>query len=251
VPQALTLALFVAAPARADLPACPSDTGNTKEMEQKGRALFDEALRREAADPRGSLEILTCVQRIADKPAVSLRVGIIAERLGNKRLAVESYERYLALAGDAAPDRAELGAHIEKLRDEMAAARPASKPQPEPGPTPTPVVPADAPSPTWGYVTLALGGALLVGGGVLLYSAKSRNDGVHDLEPGTTYWNSPEAKGELDAAKREQTLGFIGVAAGAVATGLGLWLVLDAKSSVSASASVSPRGSMAALRLRF
>lgn len=251
MPQALTALLLCAGVARAEVTACPVDTGNPRQMEAKGRALFDEALRREPADPRGALEILSCVQRIADKPAVSLRVGLIAERLGNKRLAAESFERYLALAGDAAPDRAELTAHIDKLRSEIGAPTPGPRPEPEPSPTPPPPVQKDAPSPTLGYVTIAVGGALILGGGLLLLSAKSRNDDVHALEPGTTYWNSPEAKGELDAAKREQTLGIVGVAAGALATGIGLWLVLDEKSGVTATAQVGPRASSAALRVRF
>ncbi len=253
MPQALTAlaCLLTALPVRAEIPTCPTDTGNPRQMEQKGRALFEEALRREAADPRGALEILSCVQRIADRPAVSLRVGLIAERLGNKRLAAESFERYLALAGDAAPDRAELSAHIENLRRELGAPPPGPKLEPEPSPTPPPPVPKDTPSPTLGYVTIAVGGALILGGGLLLLSAKGRNDDVHALEPGTTYWNSPEAKGELDAAKREQTLGIVGIAAGALATGIGVWLVLDEKRGVAATAQVGPRASSAALRVRF
>lgn len=249
--HAALLVAGLASTARAEVPACPTDTGNPRQMEQKGRALFEEALRREAADPRAALEILTCVQRIADKPAVSLRVGLIAERLGNKRLAAESFERYLALAGDSAPDRAEMTEHIRQLRSEVSAPPPPPRKEPEPGPEPTPPRPPDQPSPTLGYVTLAVGGALMIGGGLLLLSAKSRNDDVHALEAGKTYWNSPEAKGELDAAKREQTLGVVGIAAGAVAAGIGVWLVLDEKSNVAASAQLGPRASSATLRLRF
>jgi hypothetical protein len=242
----------VAGSARAELPACPTDTGNAREMERQGRALFDEALRREAADPRGALEILSCVQRIADKPAVSLRVGIIAERLGNPKLAVGAYERYLALAGDAAPDRVELGRHIESLRRSMAAQQ---KPEPPPAPPRQERVPApsepERSSPTLGYVTLATGGLLLAGGGLFLLSAKNRSDDVHAIEPGTTYWNSPEAKGELDAAKREQTFGYIGLAAGALAAGVGAWLVLDHESGVSTSVAIGPSSTAAKLRFRF
>ena len=251
MPQALTALVLCAGVARAEVTACPVDTGNPRQMEAKGRALFDEALRREPADPRGALEILSCVQRIADKPAVSLRVGLIAERLGNKRLAAESYERYLALAGDAAPDRVELTRHIEKLRAELAQAPVTPPPRPDPEPPPQPVKPQEADSPTLGFVTLAVGGALMIGGGYFLWSAKSRNDDVHALEPGSTYWNSPEAQGEMDAAKREQTLGVVGLAAGAVITGLGAWLILDQKRGVAATAAVSPKSSSAALRVRF
>ncbi|MBI3205307.1 MAG: hypothetical protein IT377_34650 [Polyangiaceae bacterium] len=251
MPQALTALLLSAGVARAEATPCPVDTGNPREMEAKGRAMFEEALRREPADPRGALEILSCAQRIADKPAVSLRVGLIAERLGNKRLAAESYERYLALAGDAAPDRVELTRHIQKLRAELAKKPVEPSPDPDPEPPPTPPKPEPAASPTLGWVTLAVGGALMIGGGYFLWSAKSRNDHVHELEPGSTYWNSPEAQGEMDAAKREQTLGVVGLAAGAVVTGLGAWLVLDQKRGVSATATVGPRSSAAAVRVRF
>lgn len=251
MPQALTALVLFALPARAEVPPCPTDTGNPREMEKKGRALFEEALRREAGDPRGALEILTCVQRIADKPAVSLRVGMIAERVGNKKLAAESFERYLALAGDAAPDRAELTEHIARLRKELSKEAPPPRPDTEPAPPPTPPAPVERPSPTLGYITLVAGGALMIGGGYFLYSAKSRNDDVHALEPGSTYWNSAEAKDEFDAAKREQTLGVIGLAAGAIATGVGLYLVLDRQSGVTAGARLGPRASTAELRFHF
>lgn len=240
-----------ASPSPAEERVCPTDTGNPREMEAKGRTLFDEALRREAADPRGALELLTCAQRIADKPAVSLRVGLIAERLGNKRLAAESYERYLALAGDAAPDRVELTRHIEKLRSALAEAPPRPPADPPPAVAPDPPVPERKSSPTLGYVTVAAGSALLIGGGILIASAKFKSDDVHAIAPGTTFWNTPEARGELDAAKRQQTLGIVAVAAGAVAAGVGVWLLLDDQRGVSATASVGPKSSAAALRVRF
>lgn len=240
-----------ACPAKSEEMSCPIDTGNPREMEDKGRTLFDEALRREAADPRGALELLSCAQRIADKPAVSLRVGLIAERLGNKRLAAESYERYLALAGDAAPDRVALGRHIEKLRSALAQAARVPRADPAPTPAPEPPAPERRSSPTLGYIGVAVGSVLMIGGVVFVASAKSKSDDVHAIEPGTTFWNTTEARGEFDAAKRQQTLGIVTVATGAVVTGLGVWLLLDDKRGVSATARVGPKSSAAALRVRF
>ncbi|MFO0571414.1 MAG: hypothetical protein U0263_37640 [Polyangiaceae bacterium] len=255
---ALTLAaagwtLGVSSWAEAQVPACPTHTGDPAEMEQKGRALFDEALRREPADPRAALEILTCVQRIADKPAVSLRVGTIAERLSMKRLAVESFERYLALAGSAAPDRADMQRHIDELRAELARAPATSR---DKGPEPTPQAPAVEPEPAhatlWpAYVTLAAGGVLVIAGGAFLWSAKSRNDDVHDLEPGKSYWNSADAKGEMDTARREQTIGIVGLGVGFATIGVGTWLFWDQKSRATVAASVTPHAGQASLRLRF
>jgi len=251
----LALALVALTPtlARAASPQCPKDTGNAREMEQKGRELFEEALRREASDPRSALEILSCVQRFADKPAVSLRIGIIAERLGNKKLAVSSFERYLALAGSAAPDRVEMMQHIEQLRMELGIAPPPSTKPDEPAPPPPPPEQPkergrDA---TPGWIITGAGVALIAVGGVLLVSAKNRNDDVHALEPGTTYWNSSEARDQIDAAKREQLFGIIGVAAGAVTAAVGAWWLVDAKSGTAVGARVAPGSARLDVHLAF
>jgi hypothetical protein len=257
VSHALGGALLVSANAApAQSVTCPTDTGHPSEMEKKGRELFDEALRREPADPRGALEILTCVQRFADKPAVSLRVGIIAERLGNQRLAADSFERYLALAGDAAPDKKEMKAHIAQLRKEIArlaskrAPEPETEPEPEPDPVPSEPR-ADTRSTTPGWIVIGAGGAAMLVGGVLLLSAKNKSDEVHAIEPRTTRWNSADAKDKLDSARREQTFGVIGLAAGAAAVTAGVWLVLDAKGHVSATASVGRGHAGGSLAIRF
>lgn len=249
---ALASALLTVAPAvRADRVECPADTGNAKEMENKGRALFEEALRREASDPRTALEILSCVQRFADKPAVSLRLGIIAERLGNKKLAVTAFERYLALAGDAAPDRKEMQEHIDQLRRQVGVKEP-PPPRPEPKPEPAPR-PADevARSATPGWILTGAGAAVMAVGGVLLLSAKKRNDDVHAIEPGTTYWNSARAKDELDTAKREQLLGTVGVVLGVATAAVGVWWVVDSSSGPAAQAQVGPDSARVNLRFRF
>jgi hypothetical protein len=232
---------------------CPEDTGSAREMERKGKALFEEALRREPADPRRALELLLCVQRFADRPAVALRIGILAERLGKYELAIRSFERYLALAGDAAPDRAEMTAHIAQLREKLAAPpppEPPPDPKPEPEPKPEPP-PGDAKPPIAGWALAAGGGGLILLGGVLLFSAKQRSDDVHEIEPGSTFWNSEEARSEFDQAKREQTLGIVSLAVGAAAATVGVVLIVSADRDLSAGASASSDGVRGNVRLRF
>lgn len=244
--------VFATSPALAANPECPKDTGNAAEMEQKGRALFEEALKREAADPRAALEILSCVQRFADKPAVSLRIGIIAERLGNRRLAVTSFERYLALAGDAAPDRVEMQQHIDQLRSQLGEAQPPPTPPPSEPERPPPEAPREeAKSQTPGWIVAGAGAAIMAVGAALLVSAKNRNDDVHAIEPGTTYWNSASARDELETAKREQLFGIIGLAAGAATTALGVWWIVDSSSGASARASAGPGTARVDFRVAF
>jgi hypothetical protein len=102
--------------------ATPYDCGkhaNAPDRELEARSLFDEALRVERSDPQLAIEILSCARRLADKPSISLRIGTIAERLGNLELAVEGFERYLKLAGDLAPDREPMQKRIDGLREKL------------------------------------------------------------------------------------------------------------------------------------
>jgi hypothetical protein len=245
--------LLVAATAQAAPFECPEDSGRPREMERKGQLLFEQALRREPADPSGALELLLCAQRFADKPAVALRIGIVAERLGKTALAVRSFERYLALAGNAAPDRAEMQAHISGLREKLAPAQPVPDPEPAPDPKtePQPQPDTGAPPPIAGWALAGGGGVLMVLGGVLLWTAKQRSGDVHDIEPGTTFWNSGEARAEQDQAKREQTLGILGLALGAATATIGVVLVISADRELSASAAATREGVRGHLRLSF
>jgi hypothetical protein len=250
----LAAALVVGAPAaRAAQFECPEDTGRPQEMNRKAQALFEQALRREPADPGSALELLLCAQRFADKPAVALRIGIVAERLGRTELAVRSFERYLALAGSAAPDRVEMQQHITRLREKLASTSPAPEPEPQPEPElePRPAPDTGPKPPIAGWALAASGGVLMVVGGVLLWSAKQRSDDVHEIEPGTTLWNSEQARAEYEQAKREQTLGILGLALGAAAATVGMVLVISSERELSASASASSHGVRGSVRLRF
>jgi tetratricopeptide (TPR) repeat protein len=200
---------------------CPDATGLGEAARYElARDLFDEALTLEAADPEGALARLGCAMRLAERPAIALRMGTIAERLGDVAGAITAYERYLALAGEHAPDRAQLRVRIDALARRRAAA---------------PAPPARAEPPAGDDASLRLAGALVAGagavaalaGGALLVAARVRSEGVEDLAPGTTRWDSDAARGELETAETEQAAGITALTVGgvAVAVGVTLWIV--------------------------
>jgi hypothetical protein len=221
---------------------------NAPDREAEARKLFDEALGLEQAQPERALDILDCARRLADRPAVSLRIGTIAERLGKLELAIEGYERYLKLAGDLAPDRIPLQKRIDALHDKLEEREEQADPT-------LGVAPIERrkqeKSPLPGYIVAGAGGVLMLVGGVFLYSAKQQNDEVHDIEPGTTFWNSEDAKDKLDGAKRSQTIGLVSLGVGAIVTGVGVYLVLDARRSISAGARVGTRSAQSYMRFAF
>jgi hypothetical protein len=228
---AIPIALFLAcaSPALAEGGAhCPTPK-SAKEKDRVSVDLFNRAIAKEAADPDAALELLRCADALTDRPAVALRRGLISERLGKNDEAITSLERYLVLAGDYAPDKPEMERHIARLK--RANAKPDPDPDPEPEPAP---VPEERPRPssskkTAGIVTLGVGGALVLVGGVLLYSAKKKSDAVHDVEPSSrTPWQSADGEERLDAAKRQQTWGFIALGVGALGAAAGAYLIVDA-----------------------
>jgi hypothetical protein len=218
------------------------------DRESEARKLFDEALRLEQSQPQRALELLGCARSLADRPAVSLRIGTIAEKLGLLEQAIEGYERYLTLAGDLAPDRAPIQKRIDTLRDELEERE--ARADPTLGVTPT-TREKPAKSAVPGYIVTGAGTALMLVGGVFLYSAKRQNDDVHDVEPGTTYWNSENGKEKLESARRAQTIGLVSLGVGAIVTGVGVYLVLDARRSVSAGARVGTSSAQSWVRLAF
>lgn len=226
----IALSLACGSPARAEGEAsCPTPK-SAKEKDRVSVELFNRAIAKEAADPDAALELLRCADALADRPAVALRRGLIAERLGKNDEAITSLERYLVLAGNYAPDKPEMERHIARLKS--ANAKP-EDPEPEPEPDIAPIAEERAaPSSTKrtaGIVTLGVGGAILVVGGVLLYSAKKKSDAVHDVDPSSrTPWQSADGEERLDAAKRQQTWGFIALGVGALGAAAGAYLMVDA-----------------------
>ncbi len=173
------------------------------------------------------------------RPAVALRIGIIADRLGRYRQAIDAFRNYLKRLQNAAPDQAEIEARISKLltleakKAEQQAA--AADPRPR----------------TLGVVLAAAGGVVFIAGGGLLIAAKVHNDQVHDIEPGTTSWDSEEARNLFEQAELEQSLG-LGLLIGGglmIGTGLGVALWPVGQQAERVSLRVSP--TQASLRLLF
>lgn len=231
----IPIALFLAfgSPARAEGETrCPTPK-SAKDKDRASVELFNRAIAKEAADPDAALELLRCADALADRPAVALRRGLTAERLGKNDEAITSLERYLVLAGNYAPDRPEMERHIARLKS--AQAKPEDpEPEPEPEPDVAPSSEPERPSrsstkKTAGIVTLGVGGALVVVGSVLLYSAKKKSDAVRDVDPASrTPWQSADGKERLDAAKQQQTWGFIALGVGALGAAAGAYLIVDA-----------------------
>ncbi len=238
--------------------------------EKNARAMFDEAVQLEPSDPEGALARYQCAATLAAKPAIELRIGVVAERLHRDNVAIVHFERYLDLAGSSAPDAESMRAHVRELRakhDREAKAaqsvQSASSDSAASAPPPDEAnanVSADAetssPERTWIGVGLVGLGVVLggVGSGFLL-DAKSKNDDVHALPPGTP-WASEEARGTYDAAGRSQTIGIVClvIAPAALIAGAVLLLTRSSRSPAPASsgAGASPRHSFAhPLTLRF
>jgi hypothetical protein len=188
---------------------CPSPSGEPSRDEAEARRMFHEALAIEAGDPHGALEQLRCAQQHADKPAVALRRATVEERLGNKAEAIASFEHYLDLAGEEAPDREQLRARIEALRGE-------APPDEGPPSEPEPVEEGDRNAFVAGWVLTGAGVALAVAGAVFLGVAKQQSDEVHGIEPGTQAW-TPDAQHTFEAAQRNQVIGIVGLAVGGAA----------------------------------
>ena len=228
---ALAAAVSILLTATAAAAACPART-TPKQNDANARREFEAAVQLEPADPKAALERLRCAERLYAGPAISLRMGIVLERLGRKADAAQAFERYLLLAGDSAPDRPDMERRIKLLREQTKAD---STPQTAPGTTP-----AAAPEPTRdsspgqtqrtvGWIGVGTGAVLLAAGGWLLLSAKRKSDDVHDISAASnTQWESDDASGRFDSAKREQTFGIVALAVGAVVAGGGSYLVVSA-----------------------
>jgi hypothetical protein len=220
----------------------------------EARKLFDRALGLEPAEPEVALRTLFCAERLTANAAVALRIGTIAERLGRYGAAAAAFERYLARAGDQAPDVDQMRERIRVLREKAAAPTPEPIPEATPPPA-TDGAPAEADGAAGqqlaGWVLGASGLALGITGIVLLGVAKAQADRVHDIEPGTVAWDSDEARGRFETAELEQTLGIVGVVVGATAAALGVVLVVTADGSTQATASLSPYGVGACLRVTY
>ncbi len=180
---------------------------------KRARVLFEEAVQYEASDPDRALALYQCAASLADRAVIELRIGVVAERLQRDDVAVAAFERYLTMAGSAAPDADTMNRHVAELKasraKRAAQERSAAAGPPQGAPTTTPPEEERAKTPIylgWGFVAGA--GALAAIGAGLLVDASAKNQAVHALPPGTP-WASDQARGTYDAATRSQTIGII------------------------------------------
>ena len=225
---------------------CPAGDGAP---EKRARVVFDQAVQLEASEPEHALALYQCAASLADRAVIELRIGVVAERLQQNDVAIAAFERYLSLAGKAAPDVDKMHQHVAELRAARAqraadAKRAASAPTGPPVATGT-ESPQPEPDAERSRAPLYLGWGLVAGAGVLgavgagmLLDARSKSDDVQALPMGTT-WSSDEARGTYDASKRSQTIGIVCLAIVPALLIAGGVLVLTSGSRRSASSASS------------
>lgn len=235
------VALALTAPAtsaRADASYnCPAPESG-RERERMARAAFEEGVQIEASDPEGALVRYRCASTLAVKPAIELRIGVVAERLHRDDVAIVAFDRYLELAGATAPDAESMRQHVRELRAkrdrELAERRRARAKSDDPTGPPPPPAHDDSPPPGayagWGLAGL---GVLLgaVGTGFLI-AAKSQSDDVHGLPAGTP-WASEQARGAFESAESKETTGVVLLVVAPLAIAAGIVLIFNSKPSPS------------------
>jgi hypothetical protein len=239
--------------------ACPSPPRSLGEQEKLARRLFQEGTAREAGDPRGALDRYACARSLVDRPAIELRMGLVAERMQLLDDAIRGFERYLELAGAAAPDANSIRVRIAELRAKRDAqasrVTPESPPvesnvtpessRVEPSPPPAQSTSHDAPSsqgalPIVGWALVGTGAVLAIAGGALLVDSKSISDSVQSQPQGTP-WASDAARGSYDSARTLQTAGIVCLALAPVALIGGIVLLTRPRSRTTSGARQVPR----------
>lgn len=222
---------------------CPAPKHDGSD-EANAKQAFESAVQLESSDPDAALERLDCAELLFPRPVIALRIGSLAEKRKNWSRAADAYERYLRMSGDSAPDRVQMEERIRVLRER--AARYSSQ---DPNATPQIRAPGRRADPGTrgstlpGWVLVGSGAALAVVGGLFLLSAKNKSDEVHDVSPDSnTAWKSSDGEDRLDAAKRDQLIGLIGLGLGAVAGGAGAYLLLTPPQSNQSGWSLSYSG---------
>ena len=164
VVAALALILLVGASrAHAD-----SSAAGRQDYWEHIRALFD------AGDYAGAKRELLDVYVIEPSPSVLFALGQAELNLGNYEAAIDYYERFIATnpsADQVALAQQAIGAARLKLSEPVVAERP-----PDPPPREVPRPPARRWTLTHTGVVALGGAAVLVGGGLLLYSRSLGND---------------------------------------------------------------------------
>jgi tetratricopeptide (TPR) repeat protein len=210
----------------------------TGSMDAEARSLF-EAGQLAFRDGRfaDALADFERAHTLSHRPELLYNIGQCHDHLRHDAEALASFEAYLSAVPDA-PARPIIESRIAILREAIASAavEPTAPPEPNPAPTvpsarpdpevalPAPAAPDDAPTaadPT-GWVLVGVGGAVAVGGGLLLGVALSDIAAVESAS-GVPY------SSVRDANERAPILSGVGWAAlgvGVAALGVGLALTL-------------------------
>lgn len=201
------------------------DRERAREAYSRGQALFD------AGDFAGARDAFQESLDASPHTRTIFNIALCEEKLGNVVEAIEMYQRYVDWPGDL-PNRDEVKQKIEQLRELLppepeAPPKPpaeADEPEPEPEP-PTEEAGPDLIAPGW--ITLGVGAAGMITGGVLLGLAQSRANEINKTE-GEPY--DPDVHDPLqDEGRAFEKAGWIVGAVGvaAVAAGVTMLLVSD------------------------
>lgn len=213
----LTLALSLGgSTARAQDAGDSAQTGESAEApdsaESAARAEFEAG--RDAFDQGEYERALDYWRRsydISHAPELLYNMGTALDRLRRNGEAIDIFSRYLEERADA-PNRAEVEARLEVLREAQA------EPEPEPPPTTGPR------SIVGPLVLIVTGGAAAIAGGVLIGIALADKSTVENAPPGAR-WD--DYMGERDRVGTFSTVGAIllGVGAAAAVTGI-IWIAI-------------------------
>lgn len=212
---------------------CPAPEAGREKI---ARTIFDEGVQIEASDPEGALVRYRCASTLAVKPAIELRIGVVAERLHRDEVAIVAFERYLELAGASAPDAESMRQHVRDLkakRDRELAERRRARPKPDETTGPPPPPPHDEATPPGAYAGWGLAGLGVLLGAVgtgFLVAAKSQSDDVHALPAGTP-WASEQARGAFESAESKETTGTVLLVVAPLAIAAGVVLIFTNKPS--------------------
>ena len=211
-----------------------------RELYEQGDAAYAEARYEQALDAfREAYEL-------SKRPGLLYNMGNAYERLGRPAEAADALEKYLPHAKKS--EKAVIEKRVENLRKraeeekaaeaERAAAEAQAeaereRTQPDPAPAPVPREP-ERQSPTLGWVLVGVGGAAIATGavfGVMALGARSDADaGCKDS--GGKRFCSADARDAIDRDESFSLVADVAFVAGAVAAGIGVYLVLDAPDSV-------------------
>lgn len=211
------------------------------DQQEEARGLFDAARAAFAAGRyEDALDYFERSYEITHLPEILYNIGHTAERVRHDERALAAFEQYLELV-PAAEERAAIESRIrvlrasveERRRNEEAQRRERARGEAsqagalaraEPDPTPTSTRPRSSPSEA-GWVVLGVGGAVAVGGAVLLGVGSARADEVRSASEGTPWPEVRQAYADADAFAIAGGV-LLGVGAAAIAVGA-VWGIVD------------------------